>query len=98
MPDKTEYIKDAPIAPAEILKKLPELQKDDFTVTEKVGKGGERLYTISKRRKKVSLQDTSFNGQPGIAQVGPKEVFVERSACATQHPGGGVQHPVYLTG
>jgi hypothetical protein len=64
---KSTYITGAPIAPAEILKKLPDLVKDGFAVNERTNKS-ERTYTISKAKTQWTFK-LRFDGRPGVAMA-----------------------------
>ncbi len=70
-PKPKTFLRNAPIPPEEILKKLPELSKDDFEIVEDSSRP-ERTYTISKTQKRWTFV-LSFNGRMGRAEVGARD-------------------------
>jgi hypothetical protein len=72
IPERTVYLKDAPLAPHEIVRKLPELRKDELTIEEKRTSKGVRTYTISKTQKRWVFR-LNLRGQEAFGAVSGTE-------------------------
>jgi hypothetical protein len=67
-PSTQKYIENAVIPPTEVLKKLPELVKDNFSVAESSNTKGQRTYTVSRSRTQWKFE-LQFGRRKGVAMA-----------------------------